>query len=48
VTPSYDGVTGTIAFDGKGDVPNQNVYIGLVRKGAVDVVNGADEPEGTQ
>jgi branched-chain amino acid transport system substrate-binding protein len=48
VSPPYDGVTGTIAFDGNGDVPNQNVYIGLVRKGAVEVVDGADEPEGTQ
>ena len=48
VTPPYDGVTGTIAFDGNGDVPNQNVYIGLVRKGAVEVVDGADAPEGTQ
>jgi branched-chain amino acid transport system substrate-binding protein len=48
VAPPFDGVTGTIAFDGKGDVPNQNVYIGLVRKGAVQVVDGSDEPEGTQ
>ncbi len=48
VSAPYDGVTGTIAFDGNGDVPNQNVYIGLVRKGAVQVVDGADEPEGTQ
>ena len=48
VTPPFDGVTGTIAFDGNGDVPNQNVYVGLVRKGAVEVVDGSDEPEGTQ
>ena len=48
VSPPYDGVTGTIAFDGNGDVPNQNVYIGLVRKGAVEVVDGGDKPEGTQ
>lgn len=42
-TPPFDGVTGTVAFDANGDVPNQNVYIGLVRGGAVEVVNGADE-----
>jgi ABC-type branched-subunit amino acid transport system substrate-binding protein len=48
ISPPFDGVTGTIAFDGNGDVPNQNVYIGLVRKGAVQVVEGTDEPEGTQ
>jgi branched-chain amino acid transport system substrate-binding protein len=43
-TPPFEGVTGTVAFDANGDVPNQNVYIGLVRHGAVEVVNGADEP----
>ena len=48
VTPPFEGVTGTVAFDGSGDVPNQNVYIGLVRRGAVEVVDGADEPAGTQ
>ncbi len=48
VTPPYDGVTGPVAFDGNGDVPNQHVYIGLVRRGAVDVVDGADAPAGTQ
>jgi branched-chain amino acid transport system substrate-binding protein len=41
-TPPFEGVTGTVAFDANGDVPNQNVYIGLVRRGAVQVVNGAD------
>ena len=48
VAAPFDGVTGTIAFDGNGDVPNQNVYIGLVRKGAVEVVDDSDRPEGTQ
>jgi branched-chain amino acid transport system substrate-binding protein len=48
LTPPFEGVTGTIAFDANGDVPRQNVYMGLVRTGAVAVVDGADEPEGTQ
>jgi branched-chain amino acid transport system substrate-binding protein len=43
VRPSFEGVTGTVAFDANGDVPNQNVYIGLVQHGAVSVVNGVDE-----
>jgi branched-chain amino acid transport system substrate-binding protein len=47
-TPPFEGVTGTVAFDGNGDVPNQNVYIGLVRRGAVQVVNGADPPAATE
>jgi branched-chain amino acid transport system substrate-binding protein len=33
--PSFRGVTGVVAFDSKGDVPNQPVYIGVVRDGAV-------------
>jgi len=36
-TAPYDGVTGTVAFDASGDVPNQNVYIGQVKHGAIDV-----------
>ena len=48
VTPAFEGVTGTVAFDGNGDVPNQNVYIGLVRKGVVQVVNGAEAPAATE
>ncbi len=36
-TPPFEGVTGTIAFDAAGDVSNQNVYIGLVRQGTIDV-----------
>jgi ABC-type branched-subunit amino acid transport system substrate-binding protein len=43
VTPAFEGVTGTVAFDANGDVPNQNVYIGLVQHGAVTVVNGVEE-----
>jgi branched-chain amino acid transport system substrate-binding protein len=43
VTPPYDGVTGTVAFDANGDVPNQNVYIGQVRHGAITVLDGLEE-----
>ena len=42
-TPPFEGVTGTVAFDAAGDVPNQNVYIGVVRKGAVIVAEDATE-----
>jgi branched-chain amino acid transport system substrate-binding protein len=31
--PSFEGVTGTIAFDGRGDVPAKPVVIGTVRGG---------------
>ena len=48
VTPPFDGVTGTVAFDANGDVPNQNVYIGLVQHGAVEVVNGVERDRGGQ
>ena len=43
VSPPFEGVTGTVAFDANGDVPNQNVYIGLVQHGAVTVVDGMEE-----
>jgi branched-chain amino acid transport system substrate-binding protein len=43
VTPSFDGVTGTVSFDANGDVPNQNVYIGQVQHGAITVLDGAEE-----
>ena len=33
--PPFRGVTGTVSFDVKGDVPNQLVYIGVVHSGAV-------------
>ncbi len=36
-TPAYEGVTGTVAFDAAGDVPDQNVYIGRVNRGAIEV-----------
>jgi branched-chain amino acid transport system substrate-binding protein len=39
-TPPFKGVTGTVAFDVRGDVPNQAVYIGEVRDGAVRLVGG--------
>ena len=48
VTPPFEGVTGTVAFDAHGDVPDQNVYMGLVQHGAVAVVTGANAPEGTR
>jgi branched-chain amino acid transport system substrate-binding protein len=35
--PAFKGVTGKVAFDMRGDVPNQEVYIGLVRDGAVNL-----------
>jgi len=33
--PAFRGVTGVVAFDSRGDVPNQAVYIGVVHNGAV-------------
>jgi branched-chain amino acid transport system substrate-binding protein len=33
--PAFNGVTGKVAFDMRGDVPNQAVYIGMVRDGEV-------------
>jgi branched-chain amino acid transport system substrate-binding protein len=48
VTPPFEGVTGTVAFDGNGDVPNQNVYVGLVRKGAVQVQTDVNVAAGSQ
>ncbi len=38
--PAFRGVTGTVVFDAKGDVPNQTVYIGVVRDGAVRLAGG--------
>lgn len=38
-TPPFEGVTGVVAFDAAGDVPEQNVYIGRVSAGAVEVAN---------
>jgi ABC-type branched-subunit amino acid transport system substrate-binding protein len=38
--PPFEGVTGTIAFDLNGDVPNQQVVIGVVRQGAVVPAEG--------
>jgi branched-chain amino acid transport system substrate-binding protein len=34
-SPAFEGVTGTIAFDGRGDVPAKSVVIGEVRGGRV-------------
>lgn len=33
--PAYEGVTGTIAFDGRGDVPAKSVVVGVVRAGRI-------------
>jgi branched-chain amino acid transport system substrate-binding protein len=38
--PAFRGVTGVVAFDAKGDVPNQAVYIGVVHNGAVRLAGG--------
>ena len=38
--PAFRGVTGAVAFDAKGDVPNQAVYIGVVHNGAVRLAGG--------
>lgn len=46
-TPAFEGVTGTVAFDTAGDVSTQNVYIGLVRRGAVEV-QGEQESMGAK
>ena len=39
-SPAFHGVTGTITFDARGDVPNQTVYIGVVRDGAAHLARG--------
>jgi branched-chain amino acid transport system substrate-binding protein len=39
-TPAYEGVAGRIAFDSAGDVPSRQVYIGVIRDGAVRLANG--------
>jgi branched-chain amino acid transport system substrate-binding protein len=41
-TPAFDGVTGKIAFDAAGDVPNQSVYVGQVRRGNIEVMEGGE------
>jgi branched-chain amino acid transport system substrate-binding protein len=38
--PAFKGVTGTIAFDMRGDVPTHPVHIGIVRDGAVHLASG--------
>jgi len=39
-TPAYDGVTGRIAFDSSGDVPDKDVVIGVVRDGHLVTAGG--------
>jgi branched-chain amino acid transport system substrate-binding protein len=41
--PPFEGVTGVVAFDAAGDVPDQNVYVGMVRGGAIEVANRATD-----
>ncbi len=41
--PAFQGVTGTVVFDAKGDVPNQTVHIGVVRDGAVRLAGGRSD-----
>ena len=36
----YEGVVGTIAFDSLGDVPTRQVYMGVVRNGAIRLAGG--------
>lgn len=36
----YDGVTGRIAFDSLGDVPTREVYVAVVRNGALRLAGG--------
>jgi branched-chain amino acid transport system substrate-binding protein len=38
--PAFQGVTGMVAFDARGDVPNQTVYIGVVDDGVVRLARG--------
>jgi branched-chain amino acid transport system substrate-binding protein len=48
-TPPFEGVTGLVAFDAVGDVPAQNVYVGRVHAGAIQVANSAtDMAQGPQ
>jgi branched-chain amino acid transport system substrate-binding protein len=42
-TPAFQGVTGVVAFDAAGDVPDQNVYIGKVHGGEIEVANRSSE-----
>src|SRR5262249_34090134 len=36
-SPAFQGVSGTVAFNGAGDLSTQNVYIGMVHRGVVEV-----------
>jgi branched-chain amino acid transport system substrate-binding protein len=36
-TPPFEGVSGSVAFDPAGDLSTQNVYIGMVHRGVVEV-----------
>lgn len=38
--PAYDGVTGRITFDARGDVPNKSVVVGVVRGGQIVMAGG--------
>jgi branched-chain amino acid transport system substrate-binding protein len=46
-TPPFEGVSGAFGFNTAGDVSRQNVYIGLVHRGAVEV-QGSQESMGAR
>ena len=46
-SPPFEGAGGTVAFDRAGDVSAQNVYMGLVRHGTVEV-QGTEEKLGAR
>jgi len=40
--PVFDGVVGPIGFDANGDVTIPNIYVGVVRNGAVELAGGTE------
>jgi branched-chain amino acid transport system substrate-binding protein len=38
--PAYEGVTGRITFDARGDVPDKSVLVGVVRGGRIVLAGG--------
>lgn len=44
-SPAFEGVTGTIRFDGNGDAIGKDVVIGAVREGAMVTVQASDSVE---
>jgi len=39
--PPYDGVTGAITFDAKGDLPDKSVLVGVIRGGRIVLAGGS-------